>query len=112
MKCEEPNWYAIYVRSRFEFAAETQLSRQGVQSYLPSVRKLRQWNDRKVWLNSPLFPGYLFVNVLPKPEEFVRVLRSHGVVRMLGTPQGLPVPIPTDEIRYLQMPGFPASRQI
>ncbi len=100
---QEPSWYAVYVRSKFEFAAEAQLSKQGVQSYLPSVRKLSQWKDRRKWLNSPLFPSYLFVNVAPKPQEFARVLKAHGVVRLLGSPQGLPIPVPSHEILYLQM---------
>ncbi len=103
MSDAQPNWYAVYVRSRSEFAAETQLSRKGVRSYLPSVRRLRHWKDRKVWLHFPLFPSYLFVNVPPTPQEFTRVLRTHGVVRLLGSPRGAPASIPPDQILYLQM---------
>lgn len=96
------NWYAVYVQSRCEFVAGRQLTRQGIESYLPTVKRVSQWHDRKKSLDWPLFPGYLFVHVLPSPREFAHVLKTHGVVCLLGTNPGTPSPVSEDEIRDLQ----------
>ena len=97
------NWYALYVKSRSEFVTEGELVKKGVESYLPGVKKLRRWKDRNKWVNFPLFPGYLFVHIEPRVEEFAKVLSTRGVVNMLGSTQGVPTPVPPDEIFSLQL---------
>ncbi len=57
------------------------LTKFGIEHYLPMVKKLRLWSDRKKWVEVPLFNGYVFV----KPTEFQRdkVLETPGVVKYL-----------------------------
>ena len=43
---------------------------------------MRRWNDRTAWVELPLFPGYLFVNI-PLSAR-LRVLTVPGVVRLVG----------------------------
>lgn len=57
------NWYAIYVKPRAEKKAATGLAEAGVEHYLPLRRTLRQWSDRKKWVELPLIPGYCFVHI-------------------------------------------------
>lgn len=97
------NWYAVYVQSRCEFVAGRQFARLGIESYLPVIKKTTQWHDRKKTLDWPLFPGYLFVRVAPEPREFAHVLKTHGVVCLLGTKPGSPTPVTAEEILHLQM---------
>ena len=55
------HWYAIYTRSRGEKVTAKLLSDQGIEAYLPLQRKLRQWSDRKKWVEVPYINSYVFV---------------------------------------------------
>ena len=80
MKNENPNynWYAIRVKSRSEKKVFSDLKDQEITGYLPMQRKLRQWSDRKKWVEVPLISGYVFVNISRK--EYENVLRTPNVV--------------------------------
>ncbi len=57
------------------------MERYQIRHYLPLVKKLRLWSDRKKWVEMPLFNGYIFVQ--PKPSERDQVLQIPGVVKYL-----------------------------
>ena len=61
-------WKVIYTASRQEKKVAVLLERFGIAYYLPLVKKLRLWSDRKKWVEMPLFNGYVFV----KPEPGIR----------------------------------------
>ncbi len=75
----EYNWYAIYVRSRGEKVAAKLLEEKGIEIYLPLQRKLRQWSDRKKWVEVPYINSYVFVKTSEK--EYYNILNTQGVVR-------------------------------
>ena len=97
------NWYALYVRSRHEFAVESELRRKEVNTFLPSVRLARQWKDRKKFVDFPLFPGYLFVYIQQRPDEYRNVLRTKGAVNILSSEAGLPTMVSPEEISALKL---------
>ncbi len=97
------NWYALYVKSRHEFVANNELIKKDITTFLPSVKRLREWKDRKKWVDFPLFPGYLFIYIQPRPESFLSVLKTRGAVNLLSTEPGYPTPVPADEINSLQV---------
>jgi transcription antitermination factor NusG len=97
------NWYALHVRSRHEFAAFSELHRKGIESFLPSVTRVSQWKDRKKSVEFPLFPGYLFVHIVPHPEEFLRVVKTRGSVKFVSLLPGHPTPILHEEIDSLKL---------
>ena len=72
------NWYAIRVKSRSEKKVLFELEEQEIEAYLPMQRKLRQWSDRKKWVEMPLISGYVFVYISRK--EYELVLKIHHVV--------------------------------
>ncbi len=72
------NWYAIRVKSRSEKKVYTDLTELGIEAYLPLQRKLRQWSDRKKWVEIPLISGYVFVYI--SRREYETVLRIYNVV--------------------------------
>jgi len=72
------NWYAIRVKSRSEKKVLSDLIDQDIEAYLPITRKLRQWSDRKKWVEIPLISGYVFVHISRK--EYEVVLRTFNVV--------------------------------
>ena len=88
-------WYAIYTNPRSEKAAHRALLEKGINVYLPLVKTLRQWSDRKKKVEEPLFRSYLFVSITK--AEYFKVLNTPGVVRYI-TFEGRAVPIPQNQI--------------
>ena len=103
MNMHERNWYAIYVKSRYEFVTDGELKKKGIENYLPLVTQLRQWKDRRKSVKFPLFPGYLFVHTSPDPEALYNVLRTRGVVKFVSLVPGHPSPVPHEEIESLRL---------
>jgi transcription antitermination factor NusG len=67
----QPHWHAIYVHSRAEKKVHSELARMDIESFLPLQRKLRQWSDRKKWVELPLISGYVFVHITRKHYDTV-----------------------------------------
>lgn len=97
------NWYVIYVRSRHEFFVSEELQQNGVETFLPSVTRIHQWRDRKKLVQVPMFPGYLFVSIIPKPHEFLRVIKTRGTVTFISLVPGHPTPVAPEEITSLKI---------
>jgi len=91
-------WYVVYVKSRCEKKAQTELQTKNIESFLPLQRKLRQWSDRKKWVELPLIPGYLFVHIGRK--EYDLVLQTAHVVNYVRF-EGSAAIIPDYQIEYL-----------
>ena len=103
MMSESHNWYALYVKSRHEFVTESELRRKGIEVYLPAVKRLRWWKDRRKIIDFPLFPGYLFVYIQKRPEEFLNVLKTKSVVTLLSSDPGCPTSVSSEEIESLKL---------
>lgn len=75
------SWYPVYTNPRAEKRAFEQLCKKGIETYLPTRKTLKQWSDRKKWVEEPLFNSYLFVKISPK--EHSEVLLTNGVCRFV-----------------------------
>lgn len=75
------NWYPIYTNPRAEKKAFEALEQKGLTVYLPLHKQLRQWSDRKKWVEMPLIPSYLFVQITP--SQMADVLMCKGVSRFI-----------------------------
>jgi transcription antitermination factor NusG len=60
---DEKKWMVIYVTPRWEKKVYTALTNKSYEVYCPLQRTLKQWKDRKKWVEEPLIKGYLFVHV-------------------------------------------------
>src|SRR4029077_20197383 len=78
---DNPPWYAAYTLPRHERAVAQQLGLRQVETYLPLYSSLRQWAERRVLVQLPLFPGYVFVRV--SLNERIRVLEHPSVLRLV-----------------------------
>ena len=76
------NWYALYTRSRHEKRVATQLKQRRFDVFLPLYSSLRRWKDRRIELQLPLFPGYVFVRV--PMQRRIEVLNVPGAVRFVA----------------------------
>jgi len=91
-------WYALYTKPRHEKKVYEQLLEKNIETFLPMVKTLRQWKDRRKWVEMPLFNSYVFVNIDLKDKIYA--LRTHGVVRMISF-GGIPASIPDWQIEQL-----------
>ncbi len=83
-RLEQAQWYALRTRSRHEKMVADQLEKQGIENFLPVVKKSRQWSDRVKEVELPLFSGYTFVRVVLTSPDRLRVLQTHGVAGFVG----------------------------
>lgn len=96
------SWFALQTRYRYEERIASELKAKGFESYLPTMREIHQWKDRKKVMDVPAFGGYLFARFEPSLQNRVRVLETAGVVKLLGHP-GHPEPVPESEIASLRL---------
>lgn len=68
------HWCVLYVRSRQEKKTFANLTESKIDAFLPLVKTIRQWSDRKKTVESPLFPSYIFVRVSNK-YDFEKIMQ-------------------------------------
>jgi len=95
----QPFWYAAYTSANHEKKAAAEISRRGVESFLPLYSAVRRWSDRRVKLEMPLFPGYVFVHLALRDR--LRVLLVPGVAKLVGF-GGLPAALPDEQVEALR----------
>lgn len=95
----EERWYAAQTCANHEKRVREQLRQRTVEAYLPLYASMRRWKDRRVNLELPLFPGYVFVRLALRDR--VTVLQTPSVVRLVGF-GGLPTALPDQEIDSLR----------
>lgn len=95
----DPKWFVLFVRSNQEKRIAQRLAECEVEHFLPCYRSLRQWKDRRVFLDMPLFPGYVFVR-LPFLER-AKVLTLPYVVSLVGS-RNSPSVVSEDEINWIK----------
>ncbi len=78
---DEITWNVVYTSSRQEKKVAQRLSDMGVENYLPIVKVLSQWSDRKKLIEKPLFNGYVFVRLVKNPDEVLRVTGVAGYLK-------------------------------
>jgi transcription antitermination factor NusG len=98
---DEPAWFAIHTRPRFEKKVAAQLHEKGIETFLPLFSAKHKWNDRQQTVQEPLFPGYAFVRISPVMDTRVAVLRTIGVIHFVGH-RGIGSPVPTSEIQAIK----------
>lgn len=74
-------WYPVYTNPRAEKKAHLALLNKGIETYLPLHRQLKQWSDRKKWVEEPFIKSYLFVHI--KEHEQTEVLMTKGISRFI-----------------------------
>ncbi|MCW3807457.1 UpxY family transcription antiterminator [Plebeiibacterium marinum] len=92
-------WYALYTKSRAEKKVAEELNKLGIINYLPIKRELRQWSDRKKWVEVPAISSYIFIKI-PK-ERYNDVFQVNGIVAYVSY-KGKAVNIPEYEIEAMR----------
>ena len=96
----EPHWYAVYTRANHEKRVAAELHARTIEYFLPLYSSVRRWKDRRVTIDLPLFPGYVFVRMVL--EQKLRVQQIPSVVRLVGF-NGLPTALPDEDMEILRL---------
>lgn len=96
----DKHWYALYTRSRYEKKIASWLENLGYEVYLPIQKVLKQWSDRKKWVEEPLLRSYVFIRI--SESEYFNILNTPGVVSFVRTAGKLAV-IPDKQIETLKI---------
>jgi transcription antitermination factor NusG len=99
MAMVEPRWYAAYMCANHERRVAAELGAREVEHFLPLYSSVRRWKDRRVNLDLPLFPGYVFVRLALRDR--LRVVQIPSVVRLVGF-GGLPTALPDREMEIMR----------
>ena len=93
-------WYPVYTNPRSEKKAAELLYKNGIEIYLPLQRQLKQWSDRKKWVEEPMIKSYLFVRITVKQQ--MQVLTTKGICRFIYF-SGKVASMPDRQITQLQL---------
>lgn len=74
----QKHWYIWYTKPRVEKKLQKELTAEGVETFLPLIKELHQWSDRKKWVEVPLFRGYIFTRI--SPRRFQEIRQNNGIV--------------------------------
>jgi len=94
-----PRWYVVCTFARHEKAIAERLRSQDAETYLPLYWAIRNWGQRRVNVELPLFPGYVFVKT--SITRKARILEHPGVIRFVGLP-GKATPLADEDMEKLR----------
>ena len=101
-KNDDKEWFAVYVRSRFEKKVLQSLIDIDIESFLPLITRIKRWSDRMKRVEEPLFRSYLFVRIQPNDETAkLKIKKVYGVVRFVSV-ENIPVPVPNNQIAAIK----------
>ncbi|MGI8960322.1 MAG: UpxY family transcription antiterminator [Bryobacteraceae bacterium] len=92
-------WYGLRTKSKHEHVTARALAGQGYESYVPMHHRRRQWSDRVVDSEQPLFSGYVFCRFDTQQRQ--PIATTVGVVSVVSFGNG-PVAIADSEIEAVQ----------
>lgn len=96
------SWYAVHVRSNQEKNVADFVRGRNVEVFCPTYRVQSKRQDRRIILQRPLFPGYVFVFVNLNDPERIEVLKAPGTVRIVRFGDD-PAPVPDRVIESLKI---------
>jgi transcription antitermination factor NusG len=73
---DTPCWYAVHTRSNHERTVSHALVGREIECFFPIYETVSRWKDRRVLLERPLFPGYVFVRIAAAHKTKVATVPS------------------------------------
>jgi len=98
----QTSWFAIWTRYRHEDLVKTQLEQKEFEVFLPKVQALSRRKDRRKMIQKPLFPGYLFARTELNPENYLKIIKCQGIVRVLGYREDYKASVSDDVIESIR----------
>ena len=98
----KPAWFVAHTKSRFEQVVFDGFHRKSLEAFLPKITVMSKRRDRRKKIRVPLFPGYVFIKSDLNPHERLEIVKTAGVVRLVGNKDG-PISVPDEAIDSLQI---------
>jgi transcription antitermination factor NusG len=95
-------WFALWTHSHCEQLVHDQLVAKRFEAYLPTMRTWSRRAGKQRLIPVPMFPSYLFLRHAIDKDSYVDILKTRGVVRILGERWDRLAPIADAEIESLQ----------
>lgn len=93
-----PRWFVVVTHAGQERVARSHLIRQGIEVYLP----MRLAHPKSRVPVVPFLPRYLFVRLDLNVQEWLNVLSTVGVVDMIRSADGPPIPLADGAVQRLR----------
>jgi len=90
---EDKVWFVVYTKAKQEQVAFENLTRQGFETYCPSISISKRRNGRIISLIEAYFPRYIFVRFNLARDNWAPLRSTRGVsslVKFGGVPQRVP----------------------
>lgn len=110
MTVQSPAWLVITTKSRAEKRVRDGLINLGITHFLPIQRQLRQWKDRKKWVDVVILGGYIFINIEEKYKN--KVFEIPGVVNFLKNKEALCKVADSEIDRLMRICNYESEIQI
>lgn len=94
-----PHWYAVRTKYKTEKLVCDNLTKKGIEAYIPLLKQTKRYNRKVVHRKIPLIHCYVFVKI--SEAQKVTVLQSEYVFSFLSL-GGKKVPIPEQEIDLMK----------
>jgi transcription antitermination factor NusG len=94
-------WYALYVQVNHEKEVTKRLEQKEVPCFLPLLESWSKRRDRRKKIQLPMFPGYVFVNVVLDSSANLTIVKTPGALSLLHNSEG-PLSIPSYQIENLK----------
>jgi transcriptional antiterminator RfaH len=74
-------WFVAHTRPRCEKKLQEYCQREGFAVTLPLINTAHKYRGKTVTFSKPLFPGYLFLQILPENKQ--KIVQSNHVANFL-----------------------------
>lgn len=75
-------WYVVYTKPRHEKKVTIEFTKAQVEYYFPTTKCLKNWHDRKKYIEVPVFPSYIFT-YLRTVRNYYDAIGANGVLYYL-----------------------------
>jgi transcription termination/antitermination protein NusG len=101
---DEPEgaWHALWTHSHCEQVVHDQLQQKGFDVFLPKVDAWSRRRGVRRLAQVPMFPGYLFLRHAMDKASYVEVVKTRGLVSVLGERWDRLTVIPEQEMQAVQ----------
>ncbi|RZQ56281.1 transcription/translation regulatory transformer protein RfaH [Pseudidiomarina tainanensis] len=82
-------WLVVRTKPRQELRALQNLENQNIQVFLPMLTSSKVRRGKRVDIDEPMFPGYLFIQLTDTLENLHKVKHTFGVLSILRFGQKL-----------------------
>ena len=110
---DAPPWFVLWTQSHCERLVTDQLAVKGFDVFLPTIRTWSRQHGARKMISLPMFPGYSFIRHAVDRYSYVEILKTRGVVRILGDGWERLAPVPDADVEAIQrivqsdVPVFP-----